>query len=846
MKKKLALLMAAIMTVAMVPVTALAATKLTVAKDVRAGVGDDYVFDALVELKNDNTKYGTDVDEEITVKVKLTNGKFAKADGVKPYVSYVGDGTVSGKDENGDPTTDPDEIPATNDAYIMNDYRYLQNKNVNVYTDGTTTDDGSDPVDFGNGYKVDLDQGSTGDDYIKKITVKSDTLAEVTLSQFTNDSVILIPIKAYAVEAGDVTATISSNAIVDFTTSGVIATANANEAEIESEGIVTFVEDATERVKKMKPITISGLYNTAISTDDHSITLRLKGNFEFNIDSNGDFLDKDGKTTTLADAVSFLNDSGVTVLPASTSDTHEKTSNTNSYVSKDKIVIRFDRDVKNFQFAEMYISGIYLKPTKACEPGDVAKLTVSSKDFDSTTIDVAKMVEEAVTYTVEDKDLPTIWAGKDYNNHDDNYNTLQVSIEENTGDILNTSRKATFTFPDGIEVAGVDYKEKELPEDDFRFEIDENVVTIWNYAKDRRPDKESEKPTDFGIKFLLNAKPTFSGDVEVTLGGEFDDVTLKVATVKAPYTVEAKTTEVLIDYRYVPVNEIVITEADDGLLEKDDVILLAVEKMDFEDAGSYEVTSGDLEVDVEVYDGGNLLEIKVKDDSTEPSTVVISGLELYLDRTLPVGGYALMNIGEWSKDYGHRQNNANNILWENSSTDKADYDPSNEPVVSDPDDCKNDHAKAIFKYKEVICNDSYVEVVTQARDQDDYTTNRKIVLTIGATTMAVGTETITLDTPAYINSENYTQLPLRAVSEAFGATVNWDDASRTVTIMMGQRVVSMTIGSKTMYVNGTPVAMNTAPEITNERTFVPVRDLANALGITKIDWNEASATVTLN
>lgn len=829
MKKKLALLMAAIMTVAMVPATALAATKLTVAKDISAGVGDDYVFDALVELKNDNAIYNT-TDGEFKVQVKLANGKFAKADGVKTY---------------GDYTTDPDEDPADEgaaDAYIMNDYRYLMEEEVMVNADGDT-DGAGDQVDFGNGFDDNLHKGRPIN--IKKINVKSDTLAEITLDSFPAGGSVAIPIKAYAVEAGDVTATISSNKIITFTTSGVIATANANDAEIESEGIVTFVEDATERVKKMKPITIAGLYNTAIDTDDHSVTLRLKGNFEFNL-NGADFEDKDGTTHTLIEAVSLLNDDGVTVLPASTSDTHEKTSNTNSYVSKDKIVIRFDSQVRDFQVAEMYISGIYLKPTKACDPGDVAKLTVSSKDFDSTTIDVAKMVEEAVTYTVEDKDLPTIWAGKDYNNHDDNYNTLQVSIEENTGDILNTSRKATFTFPDGIEVAGVDYKEKELPEDDFRFEIDENVVTIWNYAKDKRPDKESEKPTDFGIKFLLNAKPTFSGDVEVTLGGEFDDVTLKVATVKAPYTVEAKTTEVLIDYRYVPVNEIVITEADDGLLEKDDVILLAVEKMDFEDAGSYEVTSGDLEVDVEVYDGGNLLEIKVKDDSTEPSTVVISGLELYLDRTLPVGGYALMNIGEWSNDYDHRQNNANNILWENSSTDKADYDPSNEPVVSDPDDCKNDHAKAIFKYKEVICNDSYVEVVTQARDQDDYTTNRKIVLTIGATTMAVGTETITLDTPAYINSENYTQLPLRAVSEAFGATVNWDDASRTVTIMMGQRVVSMTIGSKTMYVNGTPVAMNTAPEITNERTFVPVRDLANALGITKIDWNEASATVTLN
>ena len=260
--------------------------------------------------------------------------------------------------------------------------------------------------------------------------------------------------------------------------------------------------------------------------------------------------------------------------------------------------------------------------------------------------------------------------------------------------------------------------------------------------------------------------------------------------------------------------------------------------MDFEDAGTYEVTTGDIEVDVNIVDGQKntaQLEIEVTDESTEASTITISGLELYLDRTLPVGGYALENVGNWDRKDDERVNAAANILWENSSDEEKAADRE-----------RGYEENGIFKYDAVVCNDSYVEVVTAGRDQDDSSTTRKIVITIGATTMAVGTETVTLDTPAYINAENYTELPLRAVSEAFGATVGWDDASRTVTIMMGQRIVSMTIGSKTMYINGTPVAMNTAPEITNERTFVPVRDLANALGITKIDWNEASATVTLN
>lgn len=739
MKKKLALLMAAIMTVAMVPMTAFASTKLTAVDEISTSAGDEHPFTSRVELsKNDDQvdvegkvvsgKYGDRAVFEVIL--KLTNGKFAKNE--------------------------------KTDEYVMEEATY----------------------------------GKNG---VWAVDVKNDTTAYVTLDAvvFNGDQAgeeaCVLDIEAYAVETGDVVAAFTSNVTQFKKASEVIATAYADKVAIEIEGVRTFVEDATKDQDTLKDITINGLVNDAID-GKKEITLKLSGNFEF-------------VTSTIEESdFSFLNSKATVTI-----------------TKRDKDTIKFTiNNLEDKQLTKLTISGIDIKTTKKCNAGDKATITVSSKSFDSVKLEAARMVEEAVTYTVEDKKVPTIWAGKNYaKDSADDTNTLEVAIEENTGDILNTSRKATFTFPEGIEVVdakfdGVKQKGK------FKYEIDENVVTIWNYGEKAESDE-----TDMQVKFLLNAAPTFSGDVKVTLGGEFDDVELKVATVKAPYTVEAKTTEVLIDYRYVPVNEIVITEAEEGLLEDGDVIALQVEKMDFEDAGSYEVTTGDLDVDVTINDGKNdvaQLEVEVKDESTEASTVTISGLELYLDRTLPVGGYALDNVF------------AHNILWENSVKSDKDYDGK----AADADD------NGLFKYKAVTCNDSYVEVVTQARDQDDYTTSRKIVITIGATTMAVGTETVTLDAPAYINAENYTELPLRAVSEAFGATVAWDDASRTVTIMMGQRIVSMTIGSKTMYINGTPVAMNTAPEITADRTFVPVRDLANALGISKIDWNEAAATVTLN
>ena len=819
MKKKLALLMAAIMTVAMVPMTAFAATSGSTsisADNMRVAVETN--FQSNVEL------YKKASSSEITggdfiIEVTLKNGEFAK------FGKEAGE--FKGEYIN--------ELPA--DAVNVGTITVDDNANRGDAYDNGVLQETADLYE-----DLIMNWGSnTGSIYIKEVDVTSPTRATVKIGQTAyNDSSsehpIIIPLVAQALSAGEVVAEFRSTVGPVFSMSEVIATANDGDVTIESDGVKTFVEDQKLDYADAKVITIQEVAIGALSNRDGSdITVDLKGNYVLKAD------DERGYKATISDKNSLFPNVTIT------------------NVEDDKIEINLgDRAANNDgRTAYIVISGLEIKPTKSCNAGDVATFTFKSKDFDTTKLEVAKMVEESVTYTVEDDDLPVLWAGQLPQNNDDNEGkSLSIFVEENTGDILNTSRKATFTFPEGIEVVDIDHSALDGVETnnrkyEFEYQIDGNVVTIYNYGEDAESDA-----TDMEIAFILSAAPTFSGDVEVTLGGEFDDVSFKVATVKTPYTVEAKTTEVLIDYRYVPVNEIVITEAKEDLLKEGDVIALAVEKMDFEDAGKYEVTSGDIEVKVDIVDGNSntaQLLIEVEDESTEASTITLSGLELYLDRTLPVGGYALENV------------HSNNILWENSHNEKDDrtrQDNSYRPDGADyefavdamyTEGNKVGYANnlgydfnGVFKYKAVTVNDSYVEVVTAGRDQDDSSTTRKIVITIGATTMAVGTDTVTLDTPAYINAENYTELPLRAVSEAFGATVGWDDASRTVTIMMGQRIVSMTIGSKTMYINGTPVAMNTAPEITNERTFVPVRDLANALGITKIDWNEASATVTLN
>ena len=830
MKKKLALLMAAIMTVAMVPMTAFARTSGSVtvsANNMRVAVDDAFQSD--VELYKKSAS--AEADDNFIVKIKLENGEFATFG--KNAGEFKGEYINELKGlTNGDMDIEEDHDAENGDAYadgVLPETAALYN-NLKLEPE-TLAAAGYDRTQYL---------------YIKSFEVTGPTTAIVKIGAHefnaaTAEDPVVIPIVAKATSAGEVVANFSSTISPNFESDEVIATAKEGEVTVESDGVKTFVEDQKLDFADMKDITLEELAIGSLS-ENSEITVELKGNYVLDEANQLDDAENDGANQTLiVDKNGLFNE--ITI----------------DDVDDDGFTINLgDKNdlLDDGRTAYIVIEGLQIKPTKSCDAGDVATLTFKSKDFGTVKLEVAKMVEEAVTYTVEDDELPVLWAGQlPQNNYDNDGKSLSIFVEENTGDILNTSRKATFTFPEGIEVVDIDHNaldgvETNDPDYEFDYQIDENVVTIYNYGED-----EESNATDMEIAFILSAAPTYTGDVDVTLGGEFDDVSFTVATVKAPYTIEAKTSEVLIDYRYVPVNEIVITEAQEDLLREGNRITLAVEKMDFEDAGSFEVTSGDIEVDVDIISGRNdvsQLVIEVTDESTEASTITISGLELYLDRTLPVGGYALENV------------QSNNILWENSHNDEDDrvdqdnaynfvndYEFNVDAMYLDDilDSAIADFGydyNGIFEYDAVVVNDSYVEVVTAGRDQDDSSTTRKIVITIGATTMAVGTETVTLDTPAYINAENYTELPLRAVSEAFGATVGWDDASRTVTIMMGQRIVSMTIGSKTMYINGTPVAMNTAPEITNERTFVPVRDLANALGITKIDWNEASATVTLN
>ncbi|RJX19277.1 MAG: hypothetical protein C4575_08875 [Desulforudis sp.] len=88
-------------------------------------------------------------------------------------------------------------------------------------------------------------------------------------------------------------------------------------------------------------------------------------------------------------------------------------------------------------------------------------------------------------------------------------------------------------------------------------------------------------------------------------------------------------------------------------------------------------------------------------------------------------------------------------------------------------------------------------------------------------------------------------VPMRAIFQALGAELEWDGATETVTATRGRTTVILTIGSRTVFKNGSPVVLDVPAKIINGRTVVPLRFVSEALGA-GVDWDAVAQTVTIS
>ena len=118
-----------------------------------------------------------------------------------------------------------------------------------------------------------------------------------------------------------------------------------------------------------------------------------------------------------------------------------------------------------------------------------------------------------------------------------------------------------------------------------------------------------------------------------------------------------------------------------------------------------------------------------------------------------------------------------------------------------------------------------------------------LTCTAGAVDLYVDTNKVATDTPPAI-VEGRTLVPVRAIFEAIGATVEWDNSTRTATGEKDGTIVSIQIDNTTAYVNGEARTLDVPAQLINNRTMVPARFISEAMGC-DVTWYQNTQTAAV-
>ena len=105
-----------------------------------------------------------------------------------------------------------------------------------------------------------------------------------------------------------------------------------------------------------------------------------------------------------------------------------------------------------------------------------------------------------------------------------------------------------------------------------------------------------------------------------------------------------------------------------------------------------------------------------------------------------------------------------------------------------------------------------------------------------------GTDIVSDSPPAIVDGR--TLIPARALFEALGGTVNWNEASREVDVSIGDVNIKLKINSGKAYINGTEKTLDVPARIMENRTMIPVRFVSEAAGC-QVSWDEKNRIVDI-
>ena len=121
--------------------------------------------------------------------------------------------------------------------------------------------------------------------------------------------------------------------------------------------------------------------------------------------------------------------------------------------------------------------------------------------------------------------------------------------------------------------------------------------------------------------------------------------------------------------------------------------------------------------------------------------------------------------------------------------------------------------------------------------------NIEIKFNLGDSNLYINSEVVNVTAP-YSAGQGTTMVPLRVITEAFGAKVDWNANEKKVTIKYEDSEIIMYINSKEAIVNGNTYSLTESPVINNSTTMVPLRFISEKFGA-KVSYDETTKGITV-
>lgn len=166
-----------------------------------------------------------------------------------------------------------------------------------------------------------------------------------------------------------------------------------------------------------------------------------------------------------------------------------------------------------------------------------------------------------------------------------------------------------------------------------------------------------------------------------------------------------------------------------------------------------------------------------------------------------------------------------------------------EALKTEKDEYKTQFKAKITEMQQIMKEKYTLEELTELEEVAETLESLDDVTVIPVENVLIGKGKAKFDTPPVIK-EGRTLIPVRAISEAMGADVAWNAEDKTVTITKDDKVIVFNLTENKVYVDEAEITIDVPAEVMNNRTMVPLRFIAEQLGL-NVEYDEEMQTIVI-